>query len=98
MHFLVAVLSYSRRIFVKAFLHERQGEWLDWIASAFQRFGGVPAEVLGDNARCLVLGRDLAAQTVTFHPRTSRSAATGASNPGPASHTGLAPRARPSPA
>jgi transposase len=67
-HFLVAVLSYSRRIFVKAFLHERQGEWLDGIASAFQHFGGVPAEVLGDNARCLVLGRDRAAQTVTFHP------------------------------
>jgi transposase len=67
-HFLVAVLSYSRRIFVKAFLHERQGEWLEGIASAFQHFGGVPAEVLGDNARCLVLGRDRAAQTVTFHP------------------------------
>jgi transposase len=67
-HFLVAVLSYSRRIFVKAFLHERQGEWLDGIASAFQHFGGVPAEVLGDNARCLVIGRDRAAQTATFHP------------------------------
>ncbi len=67
-HFLVAVLSFSRRLFVKAFLHERQGEWLDGIASAFQHFGGVPAEVLGDNARCLVLGRDRAAQTVTFHP------------------------------
>lgn len=67
-HFLVAVLSYSRRIFVKAFLHERQGEWLDGIAAAFLHFGGVPAEILGDNARCLVLGRDRAAQTVTFHP------------------------------
>jgi hypothetical protein len=67
-HFLVAVLSYSRRLFTKPFLHERQGEWLDGIASAFQHFGGVPAEVLGDNARCLVLGRDREAQTVTFHP------------------------------
>jgi transposase len=67
-HFLVAVLGYSRRLFVKAFLHERQGEWLDGIAAAFQHFGGVPAELLGDNARSLVLGRDRAAQTVTFHP------------------------------
>jgi transposase len=67
-HFLVAVLSYSRRVFVKPFLHERQGEWLDGIASAFRHFGGVPAEVLGDNARCLVLGRNREAQTVTFHP------------------------------
>jgi transposase len=67
-HFLAAVLSYSRRIFVKAFLHERQGEWLDGIASAFRHFGGVPAEVLGDNTRCLVTGRNREAQTVTFHP------------------------------
>ena len=67
-HFLAAVLSYSRRIFVKAFLHERQGEWLDGIASAFRHFGGVPVEVLGDNSRCLVVGRNREAQTVTFHP------------------------------
>jgi transposase len=67
-HFLAAVLSYSRRIFVKAFLHERQGEWLDGIAGAFRHFGGVPLEVLGDNTRCLVLGRDREAQTVIFHP------------------------------
>jgi transposase len=66
-HFLAAVLSYSRRIFVKAFLHERQGEWLDGIASAFRHFGGVPVEVLGDNSRCLVVGRNREAQTVTFH-------------------------------
>jgi transposase len=67
-HFLAAVLSYSRRIFVKAFLHERQGEWLDGIASAFLHFGGVPLEVLGDNTRCLVSSRNREAQTVTFHP------------------------------
>jgi transposase len=67
-HFLVVVLSYSRRIFARAFLHERQHQWLDGIASALRHFGGVPLEVLGDNARCLVLGRDRDAQTVTFHP------------------------------
>jgi len=67
-HFLVAVLSYSRRIFVKAFLQERQAQWLEGIAGAFRHFGGVPLEVLGDNARCLVLSRDREAQTVTFHP------------------------------
>lgn len=67
-HFMAAVLSFSRRLFVKAFLHERQGEWLDGIASAFRHFGGVPQEVLGDNARCLVVGRNRVTQTVTFHP------------------------------
>jgi transposase len=67
-HFMVAVLSYSRRLFAKAFLSERQDAWLDGIAAAFRHFGGVPLELLGDNARCLVIGRDREAQTVRFHP------------------------------
>jgi transposase len=67
-HFMVAVLSYSRRLFAKAFLSERQDAWLEGIAAAFRHFGGVPLEVLGDNARCLVVGRDREAQTVRFHP------------------------------
>lgn len=65
---LVAVLSYSRRTFVKAFLHERQDDWREGIAAAFVHFGGVVGTVLGDNARALVRGRDRASGTVTFHP------------------------------
>jgi transposase len=65
---LVAVLSYSRRLFVKAFLQERQDDWRDGIAAAFVHFGGVTTTVLGDNARALVLGRDRATGTVQFHP------------------------------
>jgi len=65
---LVAVLSYSRRTFVKAFLHERQDDWREGIAAAFMHFGGVTRTVLGDNARALVRGRDRATGTVTFHP------------------------------
>src|SRR5262245_15067063 len=65
---LVAVLSYSRRLFVKAFLQERQDDWREGIAAAFAHFGGVPATILGDNARALVLGRDRATGTVEFHP------------------------------
>lgn len=64
---LVAVLSYSRRTFVKAFLHERQDDWREGIAGAFTHFGGVVLTVLGDNARALVRGRDRATGTVTFH-------------------------------
>lgn len=67
-HLLVAVLSYSRRLFVKAFLHERQDEWREGLAAAFRHFGGVPRTVLGDNARALVVGRDAATSTVRFHP------------------------------
>jgi transposase len=65
---LVAVLSYSRRLFVKAFLNERQDDWREGIAAAFTHFGGVPRTLLGDNARALVLGRDRATGTVIFHP------------------------------
>lgn len=65
---LVAVLSYSRRMFVKAFLNQRGDDWREGIAGAFQHFGGVPRTVLGDNAKALVVSRDRAAQTVTFHP------------------------------
>lgn len=65
---LVAVLSYSRRTFVKPFLHERQDDWREGIAAAFLHFGGVVLTVLGDNARALVRGRDRATGTVTFHP------------------------------
>lgn len=65
---LVAVLSYSRRTFVKAFLHERQDDWREGIAAAFLHFGGVVLTVLGDNARALVRGRDRATGTVAFQP------------------------------
>lgn len=65
---LVAVLSYSRRIFVKAFLNQRGDDWREGVAAAFRHFGGVPRFVLGDNAKALVVARDRAAQTVTFHP------------------------------
>jgi transposase len=65
---LVAVLSYSRRLFVKAFLNERQDDWREGIAAAFTHFGGVPRTMLGDNARALVLGRDRMTGTVVFHP------------------------------
>jgi transposase len=65
---LVAVLSYSRRLFVKAFLNERQDDWREGLAAAFTHFGGVPRTLLGDNARALVLGRDRATGTVIFHP------------------------------
>jgi transposase len=65
---LVAVLSYSRRLFVKAFLNERGADWREGIAAAFMHFGGVPRTVLGDNARPLVQARDRATGTVIFHP------------------------------
>ena len=65
---LVVVLSFSRRLFVKAFLSERQDDWREGIAAAFTHFGGVPRTLLGDNARALVAGRDRLTGTVIFQP------------------------------
>jgi transposase len=65
---LVAVLSYSRRLFVKPFLNARQDDWREGIVGAFTHFGGVPRTLLGDNARALVVGRDRGTGTVVFHP------------------------------
>lgn len=67
-YLLVAVLSYSRRLFAKAFLAERQDDWREGIGEAFRHFGGVTRTVLGDNASALVSGRDRALGTVTFQP------------------------------
>jgi transposase len=65
---LVAVLSFSRRLFVRAFLAERGDDWREGIAAAFQHFGGVPLQVLVDNARPLVEEHDTQAGSVRFHP------------------------------
>ena len=66
--FLTAVLGYSRRLFVKAFLAERHDDWREGVVGAFERFGGVPLEVLGDNASVLVSKHDRANDTLVFYP------------------------------
>ena len=65
----VATLGYSRRMFVRAFRHERQTAWLDGIEGAFRHFGGVPAEMLLDNARALVTLHDAQTREVVFNER-----------------------------
>jgi transposase len=67
--FFVATLGYSRRLHVRAFGHERQENWFAGLESAFQAFGGVPREVLLDNARALILHHDPASREVVLHPR-----------------------------
>lgn len=68
-HLFVATLGYSRRPYVRVFRHERQSAWLDGIEGAFRRFGGVPQEVLFDNARALVEHHDAATREVRFNER-----------------------------
>ena len=69
MYLFVATLGYSRRVFVRAFRHERQSAWFDGMEGAFQHFGGVPREVLFDNARALVDYHDAVSREVRFNDR-----------------------------
>jgi transposase len=67
-HLFVAVLGYSRRLFTRASLSQRQDDWREGLAGAFHHFGGVPRRLLLDNAGALVLGRDRQAGTARLHP------------------------------
>lgn len=67
--FFVATLGYSRRLHVRAFSGERQEHWFEGMEGAFRRFGGVPEEVLLDNARALISHHDPATREVTINPR-----------------------------
>jgi transposase len=62
----VATLGYSRRTFAMVFGSMRQRDWIVGMEGAFRHFGGVPQEVLSDNARPLVL-RQQGGKAV-FHP------------------------------
>ena len=68
-YLFVATLGYSRRVYARAFRHERQSAWLDGIEGAFRHFGGLPGELLLDNARALVDRHDAATREVAFNAR-----------------------------
>jgi len=54
----VATLGYSRATFVRFSAREDSQAWLDGMREAFHFFGGVPHELLFDNAKALMLERD----------------------------------------
>lgn len=68
-HVFVATLGYSRLGYVAAFRHERQAAWLAGLEGAFAHFGGIPREVLLDNAKALVLSHDIQTREVRFNER-----------------------------
>lgn len=67
--FFVATLGYSRRIHVRAYRGERQEHWFGGMESAFHAFGGVPEEVLLDNARALIQHHDPVSREVVVNPK-----------------------------
>lgn len=58
----VATLSYSRASFVKFFDNERSESWRIGLQEAFDFFGGVPKQILCDNAKALVIERNAYAE------------------------------------
>ena len=71
-HLFVCALGFSRRTYPEAFPHERLSAVLEGHEHAFQHFGGVPLQVVVDNARPVVLrhGRDpeTGRHRVVWHP------------------------------
>lgn len=67
-HLFVAVLGFSRRIFVRASLSQRQDDWREGLAGAFRTFGGVTQRILIDRAGALVVGEDRETHTARVHP------------------------------
>jgi hypothetical protein len=50
-YLFVAILSYSRHLYVKAYSEGGEAAWLDGLEHAFSYYGGVPADVLFRNPR-----------------------------------------------
>jgi len=67
--FFVATLGYSRRLHARAYRGERQEHWFDGMESCFRAFGGVPEEVLLDNARALIQHHDPVSREVVVNPK-----------------------------
>jgi transposase len=71
-HLFVCTLGYSRRTYAEAFPHERLSAVLEGHEHAFQHFGGVPAQIVVDNARPVVLRHSRDPETgrhrVVWHP------------------------------
>jgi transposase len=67
-YLMTAVLGYSRRLFCRAFLAQRQDDWLEGLEGAFQHFGGLTEQVLCDNASPLVTSHNLQSGEVVWNP------------------------------
>jgi transposase len=67
-YLMTAVLGYSRRHYCRAFLAQRQDEWLEGLEEAFRHFGGLPQQLLCDNASPLVISHDRQSGEVVWHP------------------------------
>ncbi|MDI6814013.1 MAG: IS21 family transposase, partial [Desulfitobacteriaceae bacterium] len=68
LYFFVAVLCYSRMLYVEFTLSRGQEQFLQCHQNAFQFFGGVPESAMIDNCKTAVLDRPFG-QPPVFNPR-----------------------------
>lgn len=68
-HFFAAKLGFSRRLYVRAFEHENQQNWMTGIEEAVRYFGGMPQQLLIDNASAMVLEHNRGTHEVVFTER-----------------------------
>ena len=73
-HLCVLTLGFSRRLLVRAFRSEKQDHWLQSLEEGFRHWGGVPQEVLVDNARALVSQHDPEREILVFAERLEQFA------------------------
>jgi transposase len=67
-YLMTAVLGYSRRLYCRAFLAQRQDDWLEGLEEACRHFGGLPQQILCDNASPLVVSHDRQTGVVVWNP------------------------------
>ena len=67
-YLMTAVLGYSRRLYCRAFLAQRQDDWLEGLDGAFRHFGGLTEQILCDNASPLVVSHDRQSGQVVWNP------------------------------
>ncbi len=53
-HLCVLTLGYSRRQLIRVFRQQQQRRWLQALEEAFRCWGGIPEQVLVDNAKALI--------------------------------------------
>ncbi len=93
-HLAVLTLGYSRRSLVRAFRAEKRDHWLEALEVGFRHWGGVPHEVLVDNALALVSQHDPERQILVFAQRPEEFASDWGFGRGPVGRTGRGRKAR----
>ena len=67
-HLFVMTLGYSRRLFTKATMDETLASLVHCHEEAFDHFGGVAHQLVYDNAKTVVLSRDIEGSKVQWNP------------------------------